>query len=278
MGWRSNKKGLAIVGLFLFLMGVVVPAVFGLLTEKAMDLGVGDLLEKDTQWQGDFTNSTYFYGQNVQYYDNATGSKYGFDPIYDDSSDMYMVLYDTTGTLVSSASVTSDWGFADTALNSSALSNVDKIVVLAKIEDPGKVNLEDAHVIIEIRDNDASSYKYVYTYNATEAYNNTIRLEFTIDAVKRLKIENDPDNLIVSIKVSANEGKTIDLDGLVLAWRIELYDVKKVNATAASNIMLAVSGVLGWLGALAATPYWNPYANREHRDVRRVYKKLRRRR
>jgi len=276
MAWRSNKKGLAIVGLFLFLMGVVVPATFGLLTEKAMDLGVGDLLDKSTNWDSsNIANSTYFIGEDVEFLDNQTGNWYRIDTVYDSSSDMSVGMLDTN-TVISSGKGITDAFVAWIVLNKTAILNrVDKIVVLF-IEDTGGHSLDGVHVYVYLQDwKWGEDYKFcIGDYNATEAYNKTLKVIIPIDAIKRLKIQSSADNPTVMILLK-NPSKLHDLNNMIVGYRVELYDVKKVNATAASNIMLATSGILGWLGALAATPYWNPVANREHRNIRGAYKKVR---
>ncbi|MFA4719896.1 hypothetical protein [Pyrococcus kukulkanii] len=275
MGWRSNKKGLAIVGLFLFLMGVVVPAAFGLLTEKAMELGVGDLLDKSTNWDStNIANSTYFENEKAYFVDADTATIYALDIVHDDASDLDLVMA-TKDTALSSTTGTNDKVDYYAYFNETALENVDKIVLVTKIEDVASLDATNAHFVVRLYA-DTGSLVAEYKYNATDAVNNTLIAEINIDAIKRLKLQQGA-NPFLYVSLAADDNAT-ELDNIVIGYRVELYDVKKVNATAASNIMLAVSGVLGWLGALAATPYWNPYANREHRDVRRVYKKLRRRR
>lgn len=281
MAWRSNKKGLAVVGLFLFLMGVAVPAAFGLLTEKAMQLGVGDLLDKSTNWDStNIANSTYFLlNAKPQFpevvYKSLDNNTYRLSPVLDDTNDLYLSLATKTSDITGTS--TAKYEVIDFVyyLNKTTLSNVDKIVIVMKIEDTGGHNLTGDHLYVTILDWNTFSWKY--RANATNAINSTVRIEIPIDAIKRLQISSSPaDKISMYVSLYA-EGDDPSLANVVFGTKVELYDVKKVNATAASNIMLAVSGVLGWLGALAATPYWNPYANREHRNVRRVGHAIRRR-
>lgn len=281
MAWRSNKKGLAVVGLFLFLMGVAVPAAFGLLTEKAMGLGVGDLLDKSTNWdESNIANSTYFTDIYARFFDNETKTIYLTDVVVDSDLDMQVSMADKSSTY-GSGEENSDWFAMYYMLNVSAFNeNVDKVVILASIQDAAALDVDNARVILRIKYEDADATWHTLQaeyYNATALVNSTVRHEITIDAIKRLKLQN-AQAIRVDVTLAAKDGAYINsADNVILASKVELYDVKKVNATAASNIMLAVSGILGWLGALAATPYWNPYSNREHRNVRRVGRAVKRR-
>lgn len=277
MDWRS-RKGLGIIAGFLFLMGVVVPAVFGLLTEKAMELGMEEFLDKSTNWDNtNIANSTYFVNEYGLWGDTATASKYEVEFVYDESSDMDLVMFDTSGNPVNSYDESSDYAHIDFWFNkASFVNNVDKVVVLFRIEDKGNLNLDNAQVEVILRDNKwGDEYSWIKVFNATDAYNNTLRVEFTVDAVKLLKIRSSDKLPAIFVFIRPKRGQTINLDGVVVASRVELYDMKKVNATSAANIMLTASGILGWIGALAATPYWNPASDRSHRDVRRVYRGVR---
>jgi len=281
MAWRSHRKELAIVGLFLFLMGVVVPAAFGLLTEKAMDLGTADALESLSSISQKYGvaavsregengwNSTYFIEVWPQYYCSETSAIYNLEAVYDSENNLLEALAEKTD-FNSSASITTDAIPIYVLFNASALENVDRIEFSYRIlSAPHPLN-GTGQVYLSI---DGQQFK-LHDVNMSEAMNSTVRVKIDLDAVTKLHIKSAS---TVKLVFKYNSDSDESLEGTVYGFDVALYDVKKVNATAASNIMLAVSGVLGWLGALAATPYWNPYSNREHRNVRRVGRAVKRR-
>jgi len=278
MGVRGHKKGLALVAGFLFLMGVVVPAAFGLLTEKAMDLGTADLLDKSTNWDSsNIANSTYFTLERVWFGDNQTGNFYELDQVYDSDNDLDETLADASGTVAASMAYASDIYDVWVSVNKTAFDNVDKIVVLFRILDTGGQDLNGTIVRISLQSGtNGKDYSYkIGEWNASDAVNSTLRVEIPIDAIKRLNIQSSSLDPTVYIFMSNPNGGG-NLDGVVIGYRVELYNVKKVNASSAANIMLVSSGILGWVGALAATPYWNPMSNPNHRNVRGAVRRVRR--
>lgn len=280
MGWRRYAKPrYGMIAGFLLLVGVVVPAVFGLLTEKAMEIGTADLLDKSTNWDSsNIANSTYFVSEVVEFFDNQTGNIYSIDAVYDDSTDEDLVLL-STDTVKSTGDFPTDYTYVWVQMNKTALENVDKIVILLKVHDAASVELDKVNIKVQLQ-----SYKWgsdyffdIGTYNLTDAYNSTLRVEIAIDAIKRLKISSSDTNPVLLVMLrSSSTSNLVDLNNLVFGYKVELYDVKKVNASAISNTMLVTAGILSWIGAFAATPYWNPMKDPSHRDVRRVAGRVRR--
>ncbi len=277
---RRNRKGLAIVAAFLFLMGVVVPAAFGWLTVKAMDLGMAEPLESLTGIaqkygvapalrSGSDWNSSYFISVDPQYYDNATQKYYEFRPVYDSDQGLLLVMPDTSDAIASSAISISKWDIPIyIRFNKTALADVDKVVFFFKIVDNAGKNLAGAGTVYISTDGNIVKQ---YSVNMTEAQNHTVKVEFDIDAITRLKIQSAD-----IVKLAFHYSIDQPLDGIVYGFDVGLFNVRKVNASAAANIMLASSGILGWIGALAATPYWNPMSNPNHRNVRGAVRRVRR--
>ena len=283
MGWRRYAKPrYGMIAGFLLLVGVIVPAVFGLLTEKAMEIGTADLLDKSTKWDSsNIANSTYFLlNGKPQFpdvlYKSLDNNTYRLSVAYDDTNDFSLALATKTSDIVGTTSTKYEVIDYVYYLNKTALENVDKIVVVLKIEDTGSHNITGDHLYVTLLD--WNTFNWKYQANATDAVNKTVRIEIPIDAVKRLQLSSSPaDKISMYVSLYA-DGVDNSLSNVVFGSKVELYDVKKVNASAISNTMLVTAGLLSWIGAFAATPYWNPMKNPSHRDVRRVTRKIRRRR
>lgn len=274
MGWkRYAKPKYGMIAGFLLLVGVIVPAVFGLLTEKAMELGTADLLDKSTNWDAsNIANSTYFVSEVMKFADASSKNVYSQDLVFDSENDLDIAMMTTTGTVSGSTSAGSDYAFAQIQLNDTSLASVDKLVVVAKILDTANAEFDK----FRVRWINAEGETIAELNQNESIVNSTVRFEVHVDAIKRLKLQDDGVSTLYVYLYS--KGNTTSLENVIWGYRVELYDVKKVNATAISNAMLVVSGILAWVGAFAATPYWNPMKDPTHRDVRRVARRVRIRR
>ncbi len=252
----------------LLIAGVGIPALFGFIQTKATEIGVNDLLESSTQFDSsNIANSTYFINEVAQFNDNETQQKYKVDIIFDKGNNLDLFMGDTSGTVLESYTGADDWLLAWIYLNkTSIIENADKIAVSVKILDPATADLSNRQITIGLLI--GSEYLYKQTFNATDAINRTLTAEITLDAIKILKLSSADTNPYVFIQLPAD-----DLDNVILGYRVDLYNTKKVDSNLICNSMLAIGGFVMMLGAFAATPFWNP--THEGSRTRRVLGKAR---